>query len=159
KPDQSPEQVARGYVEPNKGVMDAAAALGGARAFLVERFSEDAALIGGLREEVWVRGRLSSQVRKGKMEPGAKFSDYFEFSEPLAKLPSHRILALFRGEKEDVLTLELVPDPAGADRGEPSTFERTDMPFWVNLPLDAALKAKVDAPNAIGGGVAPKGVA
>ena len=123
-PDQSPEQVARRYVEPNKGVMDAAAALEGARAILVERFSEDAMLIGSLREEVWSRGRLCSRVRAGKAEPGAKFADYFEFSEALARLPSHRILALFRGEKEEVLTLELIPDPAAPDRGEPSAFER-----------------------------------
>ena len=123
-PDQNPEQVARRYVEPNKGVIDSAAALEGARAILVERFREDAMLIGTLREEVWSRGRLCSRVRAGKAEPGAKFADYFEFSEPLASLPSHRILALFRGEKEEVLTLELNPDPAVPDRGEPSAFER-----------------------------------
>ena len=108
----------------SKGVIDSTAALEGARAILVERFTEDATLIGTLREEVWSRGRLCSRVRAGKAEPGAKFADYFEFSEPLAKLPSHRILALFRGEKEEVLTLELVPDPAAPDRGEPSAFER-----------------------------------
>ena len=124
RPDQSPEQVALRYLEPSKGVMDSAAALEGARAILVERFSEDAMLIGSLRDEVWSRGRLCSQVRAGKAEPGAKFADYFEFSEPLARLPSHRILALFRGEKEEVLTLELNPDPAAPDRDEPSAFER-----------------------------------
>src|SRR5438132_799864 len=119
-----PEEVAPRYVEPNKGVTDATAALEGARAILIERFTEDAALIGNLREEVWLRGRLRSRVRAGKAEAGAKFSDYFEFSEPLAKLPSHRILALFRGEKEEVLNLELVPDPAAPDIGEPGSFER-----------------------------------
>ena len=124
RPDQSPDGVARRYVEPSKGVSDAAAALEGARAILVERFAEDATLIGTLREEVWSRGRLCSRVRAGKAEPGAKFADYFDFSEPLAKLPSHRILALFRGEKEEVLILELLPDPAAPDRGKPSTFER-----------------------------------
>ena len=122
--DRSPEQAARQYVEPSKGVVDAIAALEGARAILVERFSEDATLIGTLREEVWSRGCLCSRVRAGKAEAGAKFADYFKFSEPLARLPSHRILALFRGEKEKVLTLELVPDPAAPDRGEPSAFER-----------------------------------
>src|SRR5712671_4931312 len=124
RPDQSPDQMACRYVEPGKGVIDSAAALDGARAILVERFSEDATLIGALREEVWSRGRLCSRVRAGKAEPGAKFADYFEFNEPLAKSPSHRILALFRGEKEEVLTLELVPDPAASDRGEQSAFER-----------------------------------
>ncbi len=124
RPDQSPEQMACGYVDPSKGVVDSAAALEGARAILIERFAEDATLIGTLREEVWSRGRLSSRVRKGKTEPGAKFADYFGFSEPLARLPSHRILALLRGEKEEVLILELVPDPTSPDRGEPSAFER-----------------------------------
>jgi protein Tex len=124
RPDQNPEQVARRYVDAGKGVVDSTTALEGARAILVERFAEDATLIGALREEVWSRGRLSSRVRAGKAEPGAKFADYFEFSEPLATLPSHRILALFRGEKEEVLILELVPDPAAPDRGEPGAFER-----------------------------------
>jgi uncharacterized protein len=123
-PDQSSEQLARQYVDASKGVIDSAAALEGARAILIERFAEDATLIGTLREEVWSRGRLCSRVRADKAEPGAKFADYFDFSEPLVKLPSHRILALFRGEKEEVLTLELVPDPAAPDRGEPSAFEQ-----------------------------------
>src|SRR5207237_7902060 len=112
------------YVEASEGMTDSAAALEGARAILVERFSEDATLIGTLREEVWSRGRLCSRVRAGKAEPGAKFADYFEFSEPLTKLPSHRILAPFRGEKEEVLNLELVPDPAAPVIGEPGAFVR-----------------------------------
>jgi uncharacterized protein len=116
--------VARRFVEPSKGVIDSTAALEGARAILIERFTEDATLVGTLREEVWSRGHLRSRVRAGKAEAGVKFTDYFEFSEPLAKLPSHRILALFRGEKDEVLSLELVPDPGSPDRGEPSVFER-----------------------------------
>ncbi len=122
--DQHPEQAARGYVDAGKGINDSAAALEGARAILVERFAEDATLIGTLREEVWSRGHLASRVRSGKAEAGAKFADYFEFSEPIVKLPSHRALALFRGEKEGVLTLELVPDPSATDRGEPDGFEQ-----------------------------------
>src|SRR6266513_3279580 len=118
RPDQYPERVARRYVEPSKGVGDSAAALAGARAILIERFTEDATLIGTLREEVWSLGRLCSRVRAGKAESGAKFADYFEFSEALAQLPSHRILALFRGEKEEVLNLELAPDPVAPDRSE-----------------------------------------
>jgi uncharacterized protein len=124
RPDQNPEQVALRHIEVSKGIADPAAALEGARAILVERFAEDASLIGSLREEVWSRGHLRSRVRAGKAEAGTKFADYFEFSEPLAKLPSHRILALFRGEKEEVLTLELMADPVAPDRGEPVTFER-----------------------------------
>ncbi|MFO1150122.1 MAG: Tex family protein [Alsobacter sp.] len=115
-PSVDPAARAASFVDADKGVANAAAALEGARSILVERFSEDATLIGGLREEVWTRGRLVSRVRDGKATEGAKFSDYFDFGEKLAKLPSHRILALFRGEKEEVLDLQIEPEdlPPGA---------------------------------------------
>ena len=86
------------------------AALDGARAILTERFSEDADLIGELRERMWARGRLAAKVREGKEEAGAKFADYFDFAEPFTELPSHRVLAMLRGEKEDVLDLVLEPE-------------------------------------------------
>ncbi|MGH3417485.1 MAG: Tex family protein, partial [Actinocrinis sp.] len=104
-------------VDADKGVADAAAALDGARSILVERFGEDADLIGELRERMWERGRIVSSVREGKQEAGAKFSDYFEFSEPFTTLPSHRVLALMRGEKEEVLDLVLEPEEAAPDAG------------------------------------------
>ncbi len=109
-PTQDPQAAAAGYVDADKGVPDAAAALDGARAILVERFAEDADLIGPLREQMWSRGRLVSRVRDGQQEAGTKFADYFDFSEPFTKLPSHRILALFRGEKEGVLDLSAEPE-------------------------------------------------
>ena len=112
-PDLDPATAAAGYVNPEAGVADAAAALEGARAILVERFAEDADLIGDLREQMWSRGRLVSRVREGQQEAGAKFADYFEFSEPFTAMPSHRILALFRGEKEGVL--DLSPEPGDED--------------------------------------------
>jgi uncharacterized protein len=102
--------------------IDVAAALDGARAILVERFAEDADLIGDLRERLWSRGRMVARVRDGKEEVGAKFADYFDFAEPLTKLPSHRILALFRGEKEEVLELTLTPEDAD---GEVTAYERS----------------------------------
>jgi uncharacterized protein len=114
-PSVEPSAAAAAFVDAEKGVADAAAALDGARAILVERFAEDADLIGTLRERVWSRGRLASKVRDGKAEEGAKFADYFDFTEPLTKLPSHRILALFRGEKEEVLDLTLEPSSAEED--------------------------------------------
>ena len=98
-------------MDAEKGVADPAAALEGARAILVERFAEDADLIGELRERMWSRGRLVARVREGKEQDGAKFADYFDFAEPFTKLPSHRILAMFRGEKEDVLDLTMEPHP------------------------------------------------
>lgn len=97
--------------------------LDGARAILVERFAEDADLVGELRELMWNRGQITSTVRVGKEEAGAKFADYFEFSEPFGKLPSHRILALLRGEKEEVLTLHLEPDTEEPQPGERTVYE------------------------------------
>jgi len=114
-PTQDPTGSALPFVDAEKGVADAAAALDGARSILVERFAEDADLIGGLREQVWERGRMRGKVKAGKEEAGAKFSDYFDFAEPLTSLPSHRILALFRGEKEEVLDLILEPSAEEAD--------------------------------------------
>ncbi|MGQ4614700.1 Tex-like N-terminal domain-containing protein [Nocardia sp. R7R-8] len=97
--------------------------LDGARAILVERFAEDADLVGELRELMWNRGQITSTVRPGKEEAGAKFADYFEFSEPFDKLPSHRVLALLRGEKEEVLTLHLEPDTEEPQPGERTVYE------------------------------------
>ena len=108
-PDADPRQAASGYVDEAKGVPDVTSALDGARAILGERFAEDADLIGVLRERIWSRGQLVSRVRDGQEEAGAKFSDYFGFSEPLTRLPSHRILAMLRGEKEEFLYLEVDP--------------------------------------------------
>ncbi len=111
-PTQEPRATAVGFVDPDRGIADAAAALDGARAILVERFAEDADLIGTLREQMWSRGRLVSRVRDGQETAGAKFADYFDFAEPYPKLPAHRVLAMFRGEKEGVLDLTLEPEEA-----------------------------------------------
>jgi protein Tex len=111
-PSGEPATIAAVFVDPDRGVADVAAALDGARAILVERFAENADLIGELRETMWSRGRLVSRVRDGKRDEGAKFADYFDFAEPFVKLPSHRILAMFRGEKEEVLDLTFDPQPA-----------------------------------------------
>ena len=105
-----PLVVAARFVDAEKQVADVAAALEGARSILVERFGEDADLIGSLREEMWSVGRLTSKVRDGRQEAGAKFSDYFDFAEKLTKVPSHRILALFRAEKEEILDVAIEPE-------------------------------------------------
>jgi uncharacterized protein len=123
-----PSAEAAGFVNAEKGVATAAEALDGAKAILVERLSEDATLIGRLREDVWKAGKIVSAVRDGKQAEGAKFSDYFDFSEPLAKLPSHRILALFRGEKEEVLDVRI-------DTGEPGASAGTRVPGPYELAI------------------------
>ncbi|MFJ6943864.1 Tex family protein, partial [Streptomyces wuyuanensis] len=155
-------------VDADKGVADAAAALEGARAILTERFSEDADLIGELRERMWTRGRLAAKVREGKEEAGAKFADYFDFAEPFTELPSHRVLAMLRGEKEDVLSLELEPEEPTdgpstyegmvarrfdvADRGRPADKWLQDTVRWawrtrilVHLGIDLRLRLRTAA--------------
>ena len=102
-----PEAEAASYVDAEKEVPDVKAALEGARQILMERFAEDAALIGRLRDELQARGVLVSTVVPGKEEAGAKFRDYFAYSEPIKDVPSHRALALFRGRNEDMLRLAL----------------------------------------------------
>jgi uncharacterized protein len=120
-PGLDPQATAAGYVDAERGVADAAAALDGARSILVERFGEDADLIGELRELMWSRGRVTSRVRAGQEEAGAKFADYFDFDEPFTRLPSHRILAMFRGEKEEVLDLTLDPEAEPPAEDAPRT--------------------------------------
>ncbi len=110
-PSNEPRSSAAAFVNPEQGVADATAALDGARSILVERFAEDADLIGSLRERMWSRGRLLSRVRDGQQESGAKFADYFDFAEPFIRMAAHRVLAVFRGEKEGVLDLTLDPEP------------------------------------------------
>jgi uncharacterized protein len=123
QPQNNPQVVAAGFVDAEKQVADAAAALDGARAILVERFAEDADLIGTLREQMWSNGVMASTVRTGKKTEGEKFKDYFDFREPLHKLPSHRILAMFRGEKEEILELQIHPDVQEPVAGIPSSYE------------------------------------
>ena len=99
--------------------------LDGARAIAVERFAEDADLVGELRELMWQTGVLRTAVRDGKEAAGAKFADYFEFSEPFTSLPSHRVLAVLRGEREEILSVTLDADPEAADRpAGPGPYEQ-----------------------------------
>ena len=125
KPERDPQEQASAFVNADKGINTPQEALDGARAILVERFSENAELVGALREQYWAQGRLVSSVRAGKETDGAKFSDYFDCSEPFTRLKSHRILAMFRGEKEEFLDLRLDPDqPGEVTPGVPGPYER-----------------------------------
>ncbi|GGP57393.1 Tex family protein [Streptomyces melanogenes] len=169
-PSVEPLAAAAAFVDADKGVADPAAALEGARAILTERFSEDADLIGEVRERMWAKGRLAAKVREGKEEAGAKFADYFDFTEPFTALPSHRVLAMLRGEKEEVLDLVLepeepseVPGPSAyenmvarrfgiADRGRPGDKWLADTVRWawrtrilVHLGIDLRLRLRTAA--------------
>jgi uncharacterized protein len=108
-PSLEPRAEAAKYIDEEKGVADADAALEGAKQILMERFAEDAELTGRLREKLWLDAIVTARVVPGKEQEGAKFRDYFEYDEPLAKIPSHRALALLRGRNEDILRIDLLP--------------------------------------------------
>ncbi len=137
-----PEEFAAQFVDAEKGVADARAALEGARAILLERWAEDAGLVGELREWLGREGVIRSKVIEGKEAAGEKFRDYFDHAEPLAKIPSHRLLALFRGRREEFLALDLEPgvDP---DAGHAYAESRVAMRAGIEdrgRPADAWLR-------------------
>ena len=135
-PAADPENLAQDFL--CEGFAETKAALDGARAILVDRFATDADLVGEVRERLYTTGTMRSSVVEGKEAEGAKFKDYFEFNEPFESLPSHRILALLRGENEGVLTLDL-------DAGDESVYqgmiaERFELPVEDNEWLAKAVK-------------------
>jgi len=111
EPKHTPEEEAARFVDADKGVADTKAALDGARYILMERFAEDAALLAKVRNYLWKNAHLVASVVSGKEEEGAKFRDYFDHHEPIATVPSHRALAMFRGRNEGILQLALNADP------------------------------------------------
>ncbi len=114
-PSLNPEDEAANYLKPafsttngdNPGVADTKAALDGARQILMERFAEDATLLQGLREYLLEHGVVESKVVEGKQDAGEKFADYFDYSETIGTIPSHRALAIFRGRREEMLNVTL----------------------------------------------------
>jgi protein Tex len=110
--DVDPEAEARRFVTPDVPNLDAA--LQGARDIVAERVSEDAAARTKMRQLFWSRGMLRAEVRRGKAEAGAKYRDYFDWSEPIRSAPSHRVLAILRGESEDILSCSVEPTEADA---------------------------------------------
>jgi uncharacterized protein len=121
-----PEDAATAYVNAGAGVPDVKTALDGARQILIERFSEDAELLGGMRERVRRQGVLRTTLIKNlapeQQAEAARFSDYFAYDEPIHRIPSHRALALLRGRALGLLDVALDPEPARAE-GAPSEFE------------------------------------
>jgi uncharacterized protein len=125
-PSLRPEEEAARYVRPEaqppeRHVADVKAALDGARQILMERFAEDAALLARLREYLGTHGLLVSSVVPGKESEAAKFRDWFDYREALAQIPSHRVLALFRGRNEELLRLAIktVPELEDPPRASP----------------------------------------
>jgi len=126
RPELHPDREAARYLNAGHDIGNADAALAGARSILVERVAQDAELAATLRERLWTQGRMVSRVKKGKDAEGQKFKDYFAFSQAPARLPSHRVLALLRGEKDGVLELDVCeaePDDAAALAAARSRYE------------------------------------
>ncbi len=117
-PTLNPETQATQFINAEAGIEDEKAALEGARHILMEHFAEDADLINELREYVWQHGVVKSTGSSKKKETINKFSDYFNYSEAIKKIPSHRALALFRGRRESVLQVSLTLSEQDALYGE-----------------------------------------
>ncbi|CAI1137449.1 Tex family protein [Serratia ficaria] len=147
-PQQQPELLAESYVNADNGVADVKAALDGARYILMERFAEDAALLAKVRNYLWKNAHLVSKVVEGKEQEGAKFRDYFDHHEPIAQVPSHRALAMFRGRNEGVLQLALNADPQFEEAPRESQAEQIIINHLDlrlnNAPADAWRKAVVN---------------
>jgi len=112
-----PEALAQGFV--TEAVPTPKDALNGARDIIAEGLTENAQLLGDLREFMQAEARLTAKVIEGQEQAGAKFSDYFDHVEPWSKVPSHRALAMLRAQKEGIVTLDIAPDPeTGAPRAE-----------------------------------------
>lgn len=125
------------------------AALAGARTILIDRFATDADLVGEVRETVWKDGAAASTVVEGKENAGAKYRDYFEYSEPLSKMPGHRVLAVLRGEAEGILSLNI-------DSGEDAVYkqmirDRFDLPAssWIDQALHFGWRTKLEVSAAL----------
>ena len=152
-PSLSPFDEAKAFIASGKGVKDLEAALEGARDIIIEKMAETPRLVGKVRETMWKEGKLGSSLVKGKEQEGAKFSDYFDFDEPVTAMPSHRALAVLRGQKEGVLKVKLgVPVEAG--REHPAMREiRNEFSIakkgraadeWLMETAEAAWKSKLE---------------
>src|SRR5690554_2749765 len=118
-----PEALAEQFINADAGFADTKAVLEGARFIVMERLAEDAALLKSVRAQLWQEALLESTVAAGQEQEGAKFRDYFEYSEALRNVPSHRTLALLRGRNEGVLQLKLNADPYAEEGSRQSQYE------------------------------------
>ncbi len=109
-----PHSAVFAYIDPEKGVENAEDALSGARDIIAEMINEDSEIRAALRYRFKKKGIIQSRVASGKEKEGIKYKDYFEWEEPVASAPSHRILAMRRGEKEDFLNLTIAPSESDA---------------------------------------------
>jgi len=129
-PELNPEKEAEAFMNADAGIDDVKGALDGAKFILMERFSEDAALLGRLRSFLWQEGAVQVAVVDGKEAEGAKFRDYFEHREALKKMPSHRALAIFRGRNEGFLNYKIEVGESDSDRSKSHPCEAMVASHW-----------------------------
>jgi len=129
-PELNPEKEAEAFINADAGIDDVKGALDGAKFILMERFSEDAALLGRLRSFLWQEGAVQVAVVDGKEAEGAKFRDYFEHREALKKMPSHRALAIFRGRNEGFLNYKIEVGESDSDRSKSHPCEAMVASHW-----------------------------
>ena len=120
------DRAATQYVNPEAGVENSNEALSGARDIIAEWISEDSTARREIRELFWSQGAISAKVASGKQTEAAKYRDYFDWREPIANAPSHRILAMFRGEKESLLSVRIAPLATSATAVLERLFVRAD---------------------------------
>jgi len=129
-PELDPEKEAEAFINADAGISDVKAVLDGAKFILMERFSEDAVLLGRLRSFLWQEGEVQVVVVEGKEAEGAKFRDYFEHREALKKMPSHRALAIFRGRNEGFLNYKIEVGDSDSDRSKSHPCEAMVASHW-----------------------------
>ena len=133
-----PQDAAARFIDPEKGVSTAEEALAGARDILAEMVSEDAAARAGMRRLFTARASMVSTVARDKKEEGEKYRDYFEWKEPTTTAPSHRILAMLRGESEGILRLSVRPPEKDAIQQLRKQFVKSRTP--VSEQVDMAVQ-------------------
>jgi len=148
RPDELPEKIAGAFVNEEKGIDTPAAALEGARHIALEQLGEDAELVGQLRDWLWQNGFIRSQVVTGQEQAAAKFRDYFDFAEPIRRIPSHRLLALLRGRNEGHLNLDIDvategPHHPAIERLVAHTGWAVEKSPWLQRTLELAWRGKL----------------
>ncbi|PKH04439.1 RNA-binding transcriptional accessory protein [Psychromonas sp. MB-3u-54] len=138
--DGEPQSLGRQYINPNKGFSDIDSVLEGALSICMERIVNDPQLLGKLRHYLSANAAFECKVAKGKEQQAVKYKDYFDYQEPLHKIPAHRFLAILRGKKEGLLKLDLNADPKQDKKTKSSYCESLiahHLGFsWLQLPAN-----------------------
>lgn len=153
--DLTPEVAALDYISLENNILDKEAALEGASYILIEKFSENAEVLEALRQKLYQEGLLVSEVIEAQKDNGIKFQDYFNYSELIKTIPSHRMLAVLRGVNEGILSMKLTyPEEAIIKRGEISSYEEViinafsidvnkNAGTWLKQVVRLAFRAKI----------------